>query len=272
MSMIRGLYTSAWSMLADSKKMDVISNNLANANTNAFKKDTVVYESFPSVLTKRLNDTKSPTNPTGEVGNMQLGSDISQVFTYYNQGAFVKTDSNLDLAIQDNAGAGTDGTVQKNEAFFTVGIPDANGNMNEYYTRDGAFKISSDKQLQTRDGYAVMGQNGPITLEDDKFSVDPEGAIIQNGKTIDKLKIKEFTDTSTLRKFGSDLVTTTDQTNEQDFSGTIQQGFVEQSNVNVVKEMVDMITCMRSYEANQKMIQSQDGTLEKAVNEVGSVR
>lgn len=270
--MIRGLYTSAWSMLADSKKMDIISNNLANVNTNAYKKDTVVFESFPSVLTKRINDTRSPSNPTGDIGTMQLSDDVGEVFTYYNQGSLIKTDNKLDLSIQDNTGVGTDGTQQKNEAFFTVGIPDANGNLEEYYTRDGAFKIGPDKQLQSRDGYIVMGENGPISLENDSFSVESDGSIVQNGTTLDKLKIKEFTDTSTLRKYGSNLVKTTDQTQEKDFSGTIQQGFVEQSNVNVVKEMVDMITVMRSYEANQKMIQAQDGTLEKAVNEVGSVR
>jgi flagellar basal-body rod protein FlgF len=259
-------------MLADSKKMDIITNNLANVNTNAYKRDTMVYQGFPSLLTKRINDTKSPSNPTGEIGSMTEGSDVGQVFTYYNQGSLVKSDNNLDLSIQDNTGLATSGTPQKNEAFFTVGIPDANGNLKEYYTRDGAFKISPDKQLQTRDGYAVMGENGPISLENDKFSVEPDGTIVQNGKTVDKLKMKEFTDTATLRKFGSNLVTTTDQSQEKAFSGAVQQGFVEQSNVNVVKEMVDMITVMRSYEANQKIIQAQDGTLDKAVNEVGSVR
>ena len=66
--MIRGLYTSGWSMLANSKKMDVIANNLANSNTTAFKKDTVVFESFPEVLTRRLNDTRGKTNPSGVIG------------------------------------------------------------------------------------------------------------------------------------------------------------------------------------------------------------
>jgi len=81
--MIRGLYTSGWSMLANTKQMDVISNNLANVNTNAYKKDTVVYESFPEMLVKRINDSNSTDNPSGRVGGMHLGNDVGEVFTYY---------------------------------------------------------------------------------------------------------------------------------------------------------------------------------------------
>jgi len=259
--MIRGLYTSGWSMLANSKKMDVISNNMANVNTNAYKKDTVVFESFPSLLTKRINDTRSALNPSGEVGDMELGSDVGEIHTYYNQGQLVKTDNNLDLAFQNSA-----------SAFFTVGIPDQEGNLREYYTRDGSFTINADGQLVTKEGYLVMGENGAITLQGENFSVQTDGTVVQNGETVDRLLIKQFSDTSTLRKFGSNLVERTDNTEEQDFSGTVTQGFIEQSNVNIIKEMVDMISVMRSYEANQKILQFQDGTLERLVNEVGAVR
>jgi flagellar basal-body rod protein FlgG len=260
-AMIRGLYTSGYSMLELQKQMDVISNNLANANTTAYKKDTMVYESFPELLTKRINDTKSSLNPSGVAGNMQLGYDVSEIYTYYNQGQLMNTGNNLDAAID-----GSD------NAFFSVMVPDENGNMSEFYTRDGAFTLSPDGTLSTKDGYAVEGQNGPVKLSGDSFTINPDGTIVQNGQAVDKLLIKEFTDPTTLRKYGSNLVQTTDNTQEQDFSGTIKQGYLEQSNVNIVKEMVDMITVMRSYEANQKILQAQDNTLEKAVNEVGAVK
>ena len=268
--MIRGLYTSGWSMLANSKKMDVISNNLANANTNAFKKDGVVFEAFPSVLTKRIYDTRSGLNPSGQVGDMQLGSDVGTVWTYYTQGQLVKTGNNFDLSIQDQSA--DQNAKNSNEAFFSVNAPDANGNMKEYYTRDGAFTINANKQLVTKEGYAVIGEKGPITLNGEDFSVNSDGTIVQNGQIIDKLKISNVTDTSTLRKFGSNLAEKTNETQEQPFTGSINQGFVEQSNVNIIKEMVDMITVTRSYEASQKVLQAQDGTLEKAVNEVGALR
>ena len=265
--MIRGLYTSGWSMMANSKKMDVIANNLANVNTNAYKKDTVVFESFPDALIMRLNDTKSELNPTGNVGKMSLGNDIGEVFTFYKQGSILKTGSNLDFSFQN---APTES--QNSSAFFTIGVADESGNIKEYFTRDGAFTLNSNRQLVTKDGYLVMGQNGVITMEDENFSVQDDGTILNNGNRVDKLLVREFLDTTTLRKYGANLVERTAQTQEQPFTGTIAQGFLEQSNVNIVKEMVDMITVTRSYEANQKILQAQDGTLEKAVNEIGVVR
>jgi len=259
--MIRGLYTSAWSMLANTKQMDVISNNLANASTNAFKQDTVVLESFPSVLTKRINDTMSGLNPSGNVGQMELSSDVGEVFTYYNQGGLQKTDNKLDFAIQNSK-----------SAFFTVQVTDANGQSKNYYTRDGAFCLNKDGQLSTMDGNLVMGQNGPITLKSGDFAINADGTIVQDGTAVDKLLITEFKDTKQLRKFGSNLVDKISGTQEQPFTGTVTQGFLEQSNVNIVKEMVSMISVMRAYEANQKVLQAQDSTLDKAVNEIGSVR
>lgn len=258
--MIRGLYTSGWSMLAIQKKMDVISNNLANVNTNGFKKDTVVYESFPDVLTRRINDSRSNLNPSGIVGGMRLGSDVGEVFTYFTQGQLTNTGGRLDMAIED-----------ADSAFFSVLVPDDGGNMTEYYTRDGAFIMGPGNALITKEGYAVEGQNGPIVLDGGDFSVEPDGRVVQNGETVDTLLIRQFTDTKTLRKYGDNLLARTDQTEEEPFGGTVQQGFLELSNVNIVREMVDMITVMRSYEANQKVLQAQDSTLDKAVNQVGAI-
>lgn len=259
--MIRGLYTSGWSMTANSKQMDIVSNNLANVNTNGYKKDTVVFESFPDALISRINDSKSSLNPSGKVGDVQLGNDVGEVFTYYHQGQLIKTDNSLDMAI-----SGSD------TAFFTVAVPDNNGNLRQSYSRDGAFGLNTERQLVTKEGYLVMGENGPITLETENFNISSDGSILQNGEVIDKLMIKSFTDTKTLRKTGSNLVERTEETQEQEFSGVIKQGYLEQSNVNAVNEMINMITIMRSYEANQKILQAQDGALEKAVNEVGTVR
>jgi flagellar basal-body rod protein FlgF len=218
----------------------------------------MVFESFPDILTMRINDTRSNLNPLGDVGTMQPGNDVGEIYTYYNQGQLYGTNAKTDLALSDSG-----------SAFFSVLVPDANGELKEYYTRDGSFVIGTGRVLMTKDGYAVEGQKGPITLSDGDFSVGRDGTILQNGQVIDKLMIKEFTDTKTLRKFGSNLVETTGESVVKGFTGTVEQGFIEQSNVNIVKEMVDMITVMRAYEANQKALQAQDSTLDKAVNEVG---
>lgn len=259
--MIRGLYTSGWSMLAETKQMDTISNNIANVNTNGYKKDTVVFESFPNSLIRRINDSRSNLNPSGRAGDVQLGNDAGEVFTFYRQGQMVKTDVKLDMAVGGS-----------NSAFFTVGAPDGDGNLKEYYTRDGAFVLNADKFLQTKDGNFVMGNNGPIRLESEDFSILDDGSIIQDGQLVDGLLMKDFTDTATLRKVGSNLIEKTDETEEKQFEGIIKQGYLEQSNVNAINEMINMITILRSYEASQKVLQAQDGTLEKVVNEVGAVR
>jgi flagellar basal-body rod protein FlgG len=264
--MIRGLYTSGWSMLANTKKMDVIANNMANVNTTGYKKDTVLFESFPNLLTQRINDTKDPLNPTNTVGNMQLSSDVGDIFTYYTQGQQVNTSSKLDFSINDY-----NIDEKSSPAFFTIGIPDGNNGYKEYYTRDGSFMLNSEHQLVTKDGNLVLGNKGAITLDNEDFSVDPKGNIIQNGNTIDTLRITQFADATQLRKFGNNLI----QNNGSavtDFQGSVTQGAVEQSNVNVITEMVDMITVMRAYETNQKMIQYEDGTLDKAINDVGVLR
>lgn len=259
--MIRSLYTSGWSMRANNKQMDIVANNLANVSTNGYKRDTVIYESFPEVLIRRINDTQSKLNPSGRVGNVHLGNDVGEVFTYFTGGSLNKTDNSLDLAIGDS-----------DSAFFTIGVPGGNGVINEYFTRDGGFVLNSQNQLVTSEGYYVMGMNGPITLEGEDFTVLDDGTIVQDGQIVDRLDIREFTDTTTLRKYGENLIQTTEQSQEREFTGVVKQGYIEQSNVNVVNEMINMITVMRAYESNQKIIQALDGTLEKAVNEVGAVR
>lgn len=259
--MVRGLYTSAWSMLSNSKQLDVITNNLANADTTAYKKDTLIYESFPKLLTKRINDIKSPTNPSGNIGEMSLGSDVGKIFTYYTQGQLIKTDNPYDLAIDNSA-----------NSFFTVRLANQD-QKTEYYTRDGAFTTNANNQLVTKHGDLVLGENGPITIDSfEQFKVQPDGTILQGDNVIDKLKIKTFSDTEELRKYGHNLVYATDNAEEQTFEGTIIQGYTEQSNVNIINEMVNMINVMRSYEANQKVLQQHDALLGKAVNEVGAVR
>jgi len=259
--MIRGLYTSGYGMMTQLRKMDVVTNNLANVNTNGYKKDGVVFEEFSKVLAKRLSDYAGRTGAGIEnIGYMSLYNDIAEVYTDYTQGTLENTNLKTDFAI-----SGDDG------AFFAVAVPDGEGNYRELYTRDGSFKLDDQGRLVTRDGYVVMGQNGAIFLEGDDFTVNSNGQIYQNDEYVDTLRIRKFENPETLRKYGMNLVTVSDDTVEGQFNGKVMQGYLEGSNVNSVDEMVNMITILRSYEANQKMIQYQDSTLDKAVNEIGKV-
>ncbi|NLX63992.1 MAG: flagellar hook-basal body protein [Clostridiaceae bacterium] len=257
--MIRGLYTSGYSMLTLNRKMDVISNNMANVNTNGFKKDHVVFEEFSDVLARRFFDGSDNSPRPVRIGNMTLYNDIAEVHTDFTQGTLENTGISTDVAIDGDDGA-----------FFCIAVPQGNQFL-EYYTRDGGFKIDADGRLVTRDGYQVMGQNGPVILEGSEFTITNRGEIIQNGETVDFLRIRKFENPESLRKYGFNLLTATAESQDGEFEGIIRQGFVERSNVDAIKEMVDMITVLRAYESNQKLIQYQDSTLEKAVNDIGKV-
>jgi flagellar basal-body rod protein FlgF len=256
--MIRGLYTSGYGMLTLSRKMDVVANNMANVNTNGFKKDTVVFEEFSDVLVKRFFDSGNiPPGRPSAIGNMTLYNDIAEVHTNYAQGALESTGVSTDLAINGDDGA-----------FFCVAVPEGNA-VREYYTRDGGFKLDSRGMLVTRDGYALLGENGVIILNGTDFTITENLEIVQNDVTIDTLRIRKFQNLESLRKFGMNLLTATQESQDGEFEGTIMQGYIELSNVDSVKEMVDMITVLRAYESNQKLLQYQDATLERAVNDIG---
>ncbi len=252
--MIRGLYTSALGMTTQMKRMDVVSNNLANADTNGFKKDTVSTKSFADELTKRLDDPKyNFLNMPEKTGNLSLGVYADEVYTDFSQGAVKQTGNKLDCSI---GGKG----------FFSVSVS-KNGETSEKYTRDGSFTLTNDRTLTTKQGYPILGEKGQIKV-DGEFSVDEKGNVYSDGKFVDKLKLTDFNDYKTLRKYGENLTDVTSDTKKVSFAGSVNQGSLEASNVNVVREMVEMITVSRSYEANQRMIQAADQTLGRAVNDL----
>lgn len=258
--MIRGLYTSGYGMMTLNRKMDVLTNNLANVNTTGFKKDRVVFEEFNDVLVKRLFDGQPGSPGAKNIGNMTMYNDIAMVHTDFTQGTLEETGLTTDLALNGDE-----------KAFFSVAVGDAEGNFREYYTRDGSFKLDSQGRLVTKDGYAVMGRNGVITLDSSDFIVSDNGEVIQNNEIVDVLKIRRIENPETMRKFGKNLLTVTQDSQDGTFQGKVEQGFLERSNVESVNEMVEMISLLRAYESNQKMIQYQDSTLEKAVNDIGRV-
>ncbi|MGE4282597.1 MAG: flagellar hook-basal body protein [Clostridia bacterium] len=255
--MIRGLYTSASSMLKSQKKMDIISNNLSNASTVGYKKDMAISQSFPEILTKRMSDTKNGQSSGTGIGNMSLGSDVVQIFTDFSQGTLVRTDSPMDISIQNS-----------DTAFFAVAVPGQDGE-NEMYTRNGSWTVDGEGYLSTREGYRVIGEEGQILVASDKYQVQQDGSIFIDGNLIDRLKIVDFPEDTILEKFGDNLLEAPDNVATQPFTGQVVQGFTEASNTNSIEEMVEMINVMRSYEANQRIIKAYDDTLEKVINEVG---
>jgi len=254
--LIRGLYVSGIGMTTQMKRLDVISNNLANVNTTGYKKDKPIISSFPEMLMAKMNDRDKFSMAAKPIGRVTLGVRIDDIYTDFSQGSFVRTDDQFHMAIQG-------------DGFFTVSTP----NGDERFTRDGSFVIDAEGQLKTKEGNLVMGEAGVITLGDEFLTqahqafIDDAGRIIVDGEQIDALRMVSFEDNAQLRKIGDNLY----QANEavMPFNGSILQGFLENTNVNPVTAMVDMITVSRTYEANQKMIQVHDTLMGKAVNEVG---
>ena len=257
--MIRGLYTSGYGMLTLNRKMDVLSNNLANVNTNGFKKDGVVFRNSRSPC-------QAPLRLCQPVSQRYSGHRLHGFIQRYRRGLYrlypgslENTNLNTDFAINGDDGA-----------FFAVPSRMPRATTGSLHP-DGTFKLDDQGRLVTRSGYVVMGENGAIFLEGADFTVNSNGDIYQDEMYVDTLRIRKFENLETLRKFGMNLVTVTGDTVEGEFTGTVLQGYVERSNVDSIKEMVDMITILRSYEANQRMIQYQDSTLDKAVNDVAGL-
>ena len=236
-------------MIALERKMDVISNNMANVDTNAYKKDTVIYQGFHELLTKRINDSYFADN---RLGTMVFGSDVGEVHTNFRQGQLARTGSGLDIAIDDG--------ISGNTGFFVVGADNGNNGYDLYFTRDGSFSVSNNV-LVTKEGHVVMGHNGPITLQGSEFTVLEDGTVMQEGFIMGRIQVLEFQDPTVLRKTGSGLYRLEEDVEPLAFSGSLRQGMAEKSNVNIIKEMMDMITVMRAYETNQRMVQIQDSTL-----------
>lgn len=254
--MIRGLYTSGLGMTTQMKRLDVISNNLANVNTAGYKKNDAIVSSFPEMLMTKINDTNNNVKIPTPIGRVTLGTQVDEIYTNFTQGAFVRTDEKFNLAIQG-------------DGFFVINTP----NGDERYTRDGSFVIDTNGQLKTQEGNSVMGQNGVLTLGENFLTqisevfIDEGGTVNINGEYIDTIRMVNFEDNNALQKIGDNLYQ--GNGNQVAFEGKLVQGYVEGSNVNPVTAMVDMITVSRTYEANQKMIQVHDTLMGKAVNEVG---
>lgn len=253
--MVKGLYTAAMGMNVQAKRLDIISNDLANTDTTGYKKDVAVVSSFKEEYLKRLNDTQNFAPNNGVIGKITYGAKIDEVYTDFTQGSVISTGLETDMALQ---GSG----------FFTVQTPNGAA-----YTRDGNFSINQYGSLVTKEGYAVMGQEGAIELGEDYFTLGNKLVVQNNGDVyvgaeyIDTLDIANFEDTAALTKMDDNLFSSTGE--RSDFTGGVLQSFLETANVNTVSAMVDMITVARAYETNQKMVQTQDSILGKAVNELG---
>lgn len=254
--MVRGLYTAYTGMVAQMQKLDTVSNNLANANTTGFKQDDVLMKSFDEVLAIKIND---PTRFGNEnIGKMSLGVNVENIYTNFEQGALAPTGDNYTMAIEG-------------DGFFTVGQLNEDGTFTKYYTRDGSFSLNQHGEMVTKDGYYFLSDDQAITIPEGQLAITQEGNMYVDNELVSRLDLVSFEDNRTLSKVGDSMFDMTNRSTATEFNGAVRQSFLESSNVNSVKEMIEMITMMRAYEANQKVMTTYDTTLENVVSNVGRV-
>ena len=248
--MIRGLYTSGLGMERETKRLDVIANNLANASTNGFKTSGTTNGTFTKILEDvQIGNTK--------VDIANYSPDVVATYRNFTQGSLINTGNNKDMAI-----------VNDDHAFFEV----ENAEGNKLYTRNGAFLVNKDGYLVTSDNHKVMGENGYIKIDDAiDVGVSVLGDITDSlGNVIDRISIKAFENPQTLSSVGGTYWEAGETSMLKAFEGEIQQNYLEASNVNTVEEMVNMIEVTRAYEANQKVLQANDDLMSRS-NSIGRI-
>jgi flagellar basal-body rod protein FlgG len=257
----RALWVAKTGLDAQQTRMSIISNNLANVNTTGFKRDRGVFEDllYQNVTQVGSQTTQNTQSPSG----FQLGTGVRVVATekIHSQGNIIQTENTLDVAV---SGRG----------FFQILLP--NGNI--YYTRDGTFQMDSNGQLVTSSGYSL---EPAISLPNDAISVtigrDGTVSVLQPGNPapaqVGQILLADFVNPTGLEPIGDNLfreslssgAPTTDIPGQNQF-GTLIQGSLETSNVNVVEELVNMIETQRAYEMNSKAISTTDEMLQFASN------
>lgn len=256
--MMRSLWTAATGMVAQQLNIDVISNNLANTNTSGFKKSRAEFEDL-MYQTMRIAGSATDGDNRIPVG-IQVGMGVrpTAVHKFFTQGDFQNTGNPLDMAIEG-------------EGFFQVLVGDQ-----LMYTRAGAFKLNQDGTLVTANGYPLQPEF-TVPPEAKSIAISERGritALDANGQEIaaGEIPLYSFVNPAGLEAKGRNLYTPTEASGEaiegvpgEENLGTIAQGFLEMSNVEVVDEMVQMIVGQRAYEMNSKAIQTSDNMLQTAV-------
>ena len=254
--MVKGLYTAHSAMINEQHRMDTLTNNLANVAT------------FADALAVKLKDS-SEWYLSRRLGNMQPGVKIGENYTDWSEGGFKETDNTFDLALSDSG-------------FFQIEFTDKAGNTSVKYTRDGSFTLTLDGTLVTKDGDFVLDTNGNHITAGSHASrpIDRQGNITQgdNNQILATIGVVIFernaegTDYYYLEKYGENMWQTIAGATEIPSNSQIYSGYLEQSNVETVQEMVNMIAINRQYEINQKIVQTMDTSLETAVNQLGKLR
>lgn len=251
--MIKGLYSSFTALEAAWKYQEVLANNIANANTAGFKREVAAQQSFADVLLSQQAPVPARLSARVQavIGQIGTGTFMAEFSTDFGGGAFQPTGNELDLALD--------------RGFFAVETPD--GQL--FYTRDGRFGRDANGDLVTSHGYYVLSAaGGHINLPMEPVAVGSDGAIVRSGEAIDQLAVFDFTPAQ-LSRAGEAYFLSSEPVVAVD--GGVRQGYIENSNSNLVEELTSLLAVQRTFQANQSLLAVLDGTLDLAAGQIGVV-
>jgi flagellar basal-body rod protein FlgG len=261
--MLKAIYSPMSGALAQEKVLEIISNNLANANTVGFKGDSVTFKLLTPEPDKNYKSPLPPANYKVDLNDLSPlhGNDIAYVGIAgverdESQGPVMQTGNPTDLMIEG-------------EGMFAVHTSEG-----MRYTRSGQLSISPDGVLMTPAGHPVLGEKGAISVKAGKFEVNRLGEVYQNEQLIDRIPVYKFDDKNQLERAGMNLwfYGGPDDARKINTDALLTQGALEGSNVNAMKNLTSMIIAHRSYEAYQKAISNYDKMMDISNNQLGTVR
>lgn len=276
--MFKGFYTAASGMIAQQRRTEMLTNNMANANTPGYKADQSSLRSFPELLLNRMNyetipvDNKLTWKASTPIGSLQTGVYVQETNPLFSQGDLRQTDLKTDIALLNGNLPVNPNTGLPGSLFFTV----QNGDGQLRYTRNGNFTLDGKGFLTTPSGnYVLDVNNQPIQLQSDQFVVTDNGAVLENNVEVARLGVAYSNDPSgQLVKEGDGLFRANRalaNAYNANVGFALKQGYIERSNVDEGQTMTEMLATYRSFEANQKILQAYDQSMNKAVNEVGRI-
>jgi flagellar basal-body rod protein FlgF len=262
----KGIFTAVSGAMAQNSRLETIANNIANANTTAFKRDSQVFQEYLTSYEKAPDVITVPRIPASieSFYDMQGGDksyvDAKGTFTDFAQGAIKPTGNPLDTALEG-------------KGFFEILTPQG-----VQYTRNGSFNIDSQGRIVNKDGYPVLASGAPtsdaqqriIYAPQSSFSIGEQGEILSQGQEMSRLSIVQFPNGESLRKVGNGRFAKI-QDSVQPIAATgvrLHGQALEGSNVNVIQEMTDMISASRVFESTQKAIQAYDQMNGKMIDQV----
>ena len=238
--MYKGIYIALSGAVVKQTQLEVVSRNLANSQTISYKKDVI---SFKDYLMKDEFGLREATDG-------RAMTEISNLATDHTDGEAIRTGNPLDIALQGRG---------------FMGLDDGS------FTRRGDLKLDTDGYLVTYKGVKVLGNGGrPIQMPKvmGDIVIESDGAISVGGKKVGKLNIVDFEGKESLMKAGSEFFLIDEDTPRVESSAQVSQGYLETSNVDVMREMIELIRLSREFEAYQKVMRSFDETMSKATNEM----